>query len=381
MTFRRFQEEGADGSRRDKDMNEPTTQGRPIKPTVSVVIPAYNRAPFIAAAVQSVLDQTFQDREIIVVDDGSTDQTQSMLLPFLEKIRYIGTEHHGPSHARNTGMKAATGKYIAFLDSDDLYLPHKLEAQVSFLESHPDVGMVCTEASAFNENGIFEERHLRTAHTIYRRRGLSYHDIFPVRGEFAVEGMKETIPYYSGNIFKFVLMGPLVFSPTILFQRKILDQIGYQNEAYWMGEEYEFVVRICKRYPAAFLDIPAYLIRYHSHQISLVRQERTRKKILTELESEKTLLQAVLDWGYSDKEYYAKNQEWLNPRVSELYHCIGEKWFDLGDSKKARESFKKGLSFNPASRENLTCWWLSYLPSVGRRIFWGVSHRIRKWAY
>ena len=96
-------------------------------PLVSVIIPTFNRAEVVSRAVNSVLNQTFKDFECIVVDDGSTDETDSVLRGFADKIKVIKTENRGVSAARNTGAKLAAGKYIAFLDSDDEWKPKKLQ--------------------------------------------------------------------------------------------------------------------------------------------------------------------------------------------------------------------------------------------------------------
>jgi glycosyltransferase involved in cell wall biosynthesis len=344
---------------------------------VSVIIPTYNRAGFISDAVQSVINQTYKNIEIIVVDDGSTDSTKSSVEPFRDKIHYIVTENKGQAHARNTGMKAATGHYIAFLDSDDTYLPYKLELQVSFMEAHPEVGIVATEVSSLIDNEIAEENHLRSFHCIYHRKGWSYEDIYPVRGLFHCETLARLVPYYIGSIFRHVLQGPLLMSNTILFPRELLQSVGYQNEAYHLAEEYELIVRICKHYYAAFLNIPTYIYRYHDNQISMVGNPTTRERVLTQIGIEKVFLQAVLDWGYDDKKYYDENKDWLNRRISELYHCIGKMWLEIGEAGKARENFSKGHSFDPSWRHNLQMLRFSYLPSLIRRGIKGVARRVK----
>jgi len=110
---------------------------------VSVVIPTYNRAHLIQFALESVLNQSFKDFELIIVDDGSSDYTSSIVHKFCSrypnKIRYIYQKNRGPAVARNTGLFFATGKYVAFLDSDDLWVPEHLQIAINFLESHPDV--------------------------------------------------------------------------------------------------------------------------------------------------------------------------------------------------------------------------------------------------
>ncbi len=348
------------------------------RPIVSVIIPTYNRAKFITGAVESVLEQSLRSIEIIVVDDGSTDDTRKVIDRFLidDRIKYVHTENGGAAHARNTGMKAASGKYIAFLDSDDAYLPYKLELQTSFLESNPDIGMVYTEASAFDDAAFIEENHLRSYHQLYNRKGWAYKDIFPASGELAFAPLGKPVSWYSGNLFRYVLMGPLVMSPTVMFPAAVLKAVGYQNENYRLAEEYEHIVRVCKHYKVGFLDVPTYLIHYHGDQISMAKEPWSMEKALNEIETEKVLLQAVLDWGYKDAEYYAGNSWWLNPRLAELYHCLGEKWLEYGNDQAARDCFSKGLSFDPSWKKNRLCWYQSFLPAIARRVLRGVSVRM-----
>ncbi|MFO0754196.1 MAG: glycosyltransferase [Thermodesulfovibrionales bacterium] len=346
---------------------------------VSVVIPTFNRAAFLPAAIGSVLGQTLRDVEIIVVDDGSTDATRSTVEAFGDAVRYMHTGHKGAAHARNTGMKAAGGKYIAFLDSDDVYHPGKLEIQVAFMEAHREIGMVFTEFSASVGGRITEEYHLRTFHGVYTRRGWKYGDIFRVRGEMRCDALREPVPYYKGHLFKYVLLDPLIPSPTILFPRVILEKTGYQNEAYSLAEEFEFIVRICKQYEVAFLDVPTYTYCYHHDQVSKVNQHAAKEKRMTEVEIQKVLLQAVLDAGYADREFYEGNKDWLAPRLAELYYCLGEKWLNCGNAGHARECFQKGLGFDPEWWKNVHLWYSSFLPAGMRSALRYIVRRARRW--
>jgi glycosyltransferase involved in cell wall biosynthesis len=123
-----------------------------MSPTVSVIIPTYNHAHFLPQAVQSVFEQTCQDFEIIVVDDGSTDNTRQVAQNYADRrFRYIYQENRGLAASRNTGLNAARGKYVAFLDADDIFLPRKLEVQVDWLERHPSYGMVLSGYYIINE--------------------------------------------------------------------------------------------------------------------------------------------------------------------------------------------------------------------------------------
>lgn len=132
-------------------------------PTVSVIIPTHNRANLIGKAIDSVLDQTCQDFEIIVIDDGSTDNTAEIVKGFDDfKIHYISHElNRGTSAARNTGIKASRGEYIALLDSDDEWLPEKLDRQVEVLQDEPsEVGVVYSDVLYIDENGKNMNRKL-----------------------------------------------------------------------------------------------------------------------------------------------------------------------------------------------------------------------------
>jgi len=149
------------------------------KPTVSVIIPTYNRAYLIGRAIQSVLSQTYQDFEIIVVDDGSTDDTEEIVRSFKDKrIGYIRHEKNkGAAAARNTGIKVAKGEYIAFQDSDDEWFPEKLEKQMKVFENAlPEVGVVYTDMWTIkrNKKRYFYSPKIIPENKIIYRRALNY---------------------------------------------------------------------------------------------------------------------------------------------------------------------------------------------------------------
>lgn len=125
------------------------------EPLVSVVIPAYNCSRFIVAAIESVLNQTLPGLEIVIVNDGSSDtqELETALQPYLPRLRYFRQENRGPSAARNAGIQKAVGRYIAFLDSDDVWLPHHLARQVQHLEADTGIGLVYSNNSQVDEDG------------------------------------------------------------------------------------------------------------------------------------------------------------------------------------------------------------------------------------
>lgn len=123
------------------------------RPKVSVIIPAYNAGAFIRAAVESVLSQTYQDIEVLVIDDGSTDETAAVIQSFGSRLRYISQSNSGPSAARNRGILDSSGEILAFLDADDMWTPSFLELQLAALSARPDVGAVYAWAQFVDEHG------------------------------------------------------------------------------------------------------------------------------------------------------------------------------------------------------------------------------------
>ncbi len=121
-------------------------------PQVSVIIPTYNNAQYLSQAIKSILNQTYQASEIIVIDDGSTDETTEVVQSFNKNIQYIRQENKGPASARNTGLKIAKGKYVVFLDADDELLPDKLSFQINFLEENPSIDLVYSNGYRFRED-------------------------------------------------------------------------------------------------------------------------------------------------------------------------------------------------------------------------------------
>ncbi len=133
--------------------NQTTSQDSGPAPKVSVIIPVYNRAAFVVEALESIFRQTFRDFEVILVNDGSADtpQLETALIPYLSRLHYIKQENRGASAARNTAIRKAQGELLAFLDSDDSWLPGYLDAQVKFLDQNPQVVASVADAVRFGE--------------------------------------------------------------------------------------------------------------------------------------------------------------------------------------------------------------------------------------
>ncbi|MFP4348874.1 MAG: glycosyltransferase family 2 protein [Desulfococcaceae bacterium] len=212
-----------------------------MKPTsssqVSVIIPTYNRAEMVGEAIESVLNQDFSSFELIVIDDGSTDQTSKVLRSFGRRIRSIRQENKGVSAARNLGICHASGEWIAFLDSDDLWLPGKLTAQVDFFRLNP-ASLICQTQEIWIRNG----RRVNPKHRHEKR---------------------------SGMIFEPSLALCLVSPSAVMIRRSLFDLVGRFDENLPACEDYDLWLRIGRRFPVHLIDRPLIVKRGgHEDQLS-----------------------------------------------------------------------------------------------------------------
>ncbi len=229
-------------------------------PRVSVIIPTYNRAGLVQEAVASVLAQTYQDFELLVVDDGSTDGTPETLEAYGGAIRVLRRPHRkGVSAARNRGSSAATGEWLAFLDSDDLWLPEKLARQMAYLAAHPRLLLSQTEET-------------------WVRRGLR---VNPPRSH-----RKE-----GGRIFLRSLERCLVSPSAVILHRRLLEEHGGFDESLPAAEDYDLWLRLTWRYDVGLLPEPL-IIKRGGHGDQLSRQwglDRYRIQALLKIVAEPDL--------------------------------------------------------------------------------------------
>lgn len=213
---------------------------------ISVIIPTHNRASFLSEAIHSVLNQDiFEDRhrsypfEFWVVDDGSTDETGEVVRSFGEKVKYFYQRHQGVSAARNQGLRLSSGAFIAFLDSDDLWMTNKMRAQMSFLEAYPK-RMACYTEEVWIRNGVFanpKKKHRK----------------------------------YSGRIFDKVLPLCLLSLSSALFRRDVFEVIGNFDENLPACEDYDLGIRLAHRFPIHLIDHPL-IVKRGGHEDQLSRQ-------------------------------------------------------------------------------------------------------------
>jgi len=213
-------------------------------PRVSVIIPTYNLANYISETIDSVLAQDYKDYEIIVVDDGSTDNIKETLMKYDGKIKYIYQKNQGCAVARNKGIIEAKGEYIALLDADDIWLPDKLRLQVDLIDENRNVAMVFTDFESFSSNEIIR-------YSCSRSRRSWEKDSF----KYKVSQLK----FNDGTILKGNLYEELIFSclphiSTVLITKKSLLEIGCFDENVDSISDYDLWIRISKNYPLLYFN-------------------------------------------------------------------------------------------------------------------------------
>jgi glycosyltransferase involved in cell wall biosynthesis len=225
-------------------LNGPRNRPAAPAPLVSVIIPTYNRGHCLARAIDSVLAQSFSGYELIVVDDGSTDDTAELLQSFGDRLRSIHQENRGVSAARNTGIRFARGEFIALLDSDDCWLPAKLERQVDFFKAHPQA-LACQTEEIWIRNGQRvnpKQRHRK----------------------------------FSGLIFEKCLPLCLVSPSAVMIRKSLFDQIGLFDESLPACEDYDLWLRITWQHPVDLIPTPL-IVKHGGHADQLSRRPELDK--------------------------------------------------------------------------------------------------------
>jgi len=213
---------------------------------VTVIIPAYNKADYTRLTVDSVLAQTYPNIEVIVVDDGSRDQTPQAMGEYGNRIHYIQKTNGGACSARNEGIRRATGEYLAFVDCDDLYYPEKIGHCVDYLEKNPRFGFVYTAASFIDEHGS-------------------------IVGQYDHPRSKE------GNITASLILGNFICNSTVMIKRTVLDKAGYFDEKIFPPADWDLWLRLSQVTEAGYIKDPLTKYRvtdnYTFNRLELSRRE------------------------------------------------------------------------------------------------------------
>ena len=272
-------------------------------PTVSVVIPTYNRAAFLKEAIESVLAQTYQAWELIVIDDGSTDTTRETVEAYVKRdprVRYLYQSNQGLPKTRARSLEFVRGQYVAFLDGDDLFLPEKLACQVEFLDAHPDVGMV-----------------------------YSYVDFVDRRKRY-----RKTFPEQPAVTFEELLDRNTIQSHAVLVRKACFDRVGSFRGDLKKSDDYEMWLRIAKVFSIAFLPKRVALYRWHEANMSYDRTGRYQAVM--------TIYHGLLANGLSKS---ARRR--VISRCAQLTYRRAVALLDGGDYGNAAKYFLTAVSYHP----------------------------------
>jgi glycosyltransferase involved in cell wall biosynthesis len=299
---------------------DPVLKSGPGKPQFSVVIPVFNSERFIGEAIQSVVDQSCSALEIIVVDDGSLDRTAEVVRGFSTPIPilYHHQQNQGQAVARNVGVALASGNWIAFLDQDDVWYPHRLDAHADCVRQRPEVALVWSDMDYIDEVG---------------------------RPRAPINWKNRLAPLmFNGSTFP---------SPsTVSIRKEAFLKSGGFNPHLRCNEDSEFFFRIALAHPVHLL--PLKLVKYRCHETQLHRNLRRRAaswpfyhQSLSELWRDEPTKRAV-----------------LRDVSAAVYTHLGKHFLRIGEYKEARHCFRQSFAHKSLSWKNLRRWGLSYLPAV-----------------
>ena len=294
-----------------------------MTPKVSVIIPVYNCELYIAEAIESVFNQTYTDYEIIVINDGSTDNTCQVLQPYMTKIRYFYQENKGLSATRNQGIKMAKGELIALLDADDLFLCYKLQEQVAIFDSQPSIGLVQSGWRVVNEKG---------------------------------EKIQDVEPWHKSPELDLVswLKWKATNPSGMMFRKEWLERVNGFNENLRRLEDFDIVIRLalagCQ---ATWFPKVAVCYRQHSGNMTrnLLAQTEVEEKILDELFSNPNLPPEIQDL---ERELRYGSLIWN-------CWCL----YKSGYFAEMADYLDKSLKFSPVSVLKTICEWLYYFDYYG----------------
>jgi glycosyltransferase involved in cell wall biosynthesis len=325
---------------------------------VSVVIPTYNRAAEVGNAIDSVLSQTYKPIEVIVVDDGSTDDTAERLKAYGGRIRYFRQANGGVSRARNAALAKTRGEFVAFLDSDDRWLPWKIELQVAALRARPEAGLTWTDMTAVALDGT--HKHTRYLHKMYG--AYETVDFNTIMVPFTtLRQLSASVPdEWADNVARVgelrdeILLGNLLHTPTVLLRRAWVERTPGFIATWRAGEDYEYYTRICAMGPVIFIDAPSIKYRIGGDdqitapsmkQIMAVNNLRTVVARLQERGDTLRLAESVV------RRHVSWSLEWA-----------GESVFEVGKREEAVRYMARSLLIRPALDRRLAVLAAAALP-------------------
>ncbi len=317
-------------------------------PEVSVVIPTYNRARFLKAAIESVLDQTFRDLELIVVDDGSTDDTAAVLAAMVDpRCRIVRRAHQGISAALNAGLEVARGEFFARLDSDDLWLPDLLATLLPPLQEDHRLGFAYGRARAMSSDGTLRE-HLQGNPPRYPHDGL-----------------------------RSLLFDDCTCNIALVARRASIDRAGRFDEELFAHEDWDMWLRVGQVDPFLFVDRELARIRWHDGNLTGMSSPHLPAVLETR--------RAPLDKFFAQRDLRPEVRRMAAAAYTNVEVYVGQRWLQAGESRRALASFQRALRAggNPLLTAARIVWLAGFVPvlrrsAAGRRLVEGFAQLRRR---
>lgn len=307
-------------------------------PKVTVIIPTYNRARYLGEAIRSVLDQTFRDFELIVVDDGSIDGTATLVAEFDDqRVRYHHQPHRGISAALNAGIRAARGQYVARLDSDDRWLPEMLATLVPVLDGDSEVGVAYAKGQAMDSSGRL------LAHT---------------------QGLPQRFP---GESLRTEVYDDCTCNVALVARSACFDRVGFYDEALIANEDWDMWLRVARHYRFVFVDKVVALVRWHEDNLTGL----TSPNFAVVLDT-RTI---PLDKLFRDPDLPPAVRAMAPVAYTNVHLFCGQRWLQAWQFRRAAREFAKAVrvSNRPVTTAVRAAWLAGAVPmlrrfALGRRV-------------
>lgn len=287
-------------------------------PLVSVVIPAYNAERFVLQAVRSVLNQCYQPIEILLVDDGSTDQTAEIVRQHAPTVQIIRQDNAGVAAARNAGVRLARGDLICFLDADDGWLPGKLAAQVAYMQAHPEVGLLYHDWLVWRPDAT---------------------GAYPPLPATPPESTDDIDIAQSGWIYHRLLLDSLVHTSTAMIRPQVIADVGLFDPQLKLGEDYDYWLRVSRQWPIHKLKAVYSFYRAVPGSLSNVPSPHNTEYLLVQ--------NAVKQWGLASPNGAALAPAQLKARLAGMAFGFGYSHFYRGNPAVAKQAFMSCLRHQP----------------------------------
>jgi glycosyltransferase involved in cell wall biosynthesis len=310
-------------------------------PRVSVVIPTYNCAAYLADALDSVLAQSYPNIEIIVVDDGSTDDTEAVLRRYRDRLIQVHKTNGGLASARNAGLALASGEFVAQLDADDICHPERIAAQVAVFRQQPDVVLCSSDFSAFAADGPIADSHIAAYYALVAASPGGVRSLYSRHEPLAGSALRRDgrpLTVCSGNVYPQLVWGNFIHPPTIMVRRSVAVLAGRLDESIKRGCDYDWLIRVSRLGRAAFIDFPLLRYRYSSGQLSAARNQ---------VHSSLGTVAVIDKLRRDDADLYRRHRQHFQRRIGLCYLSAAHAAIRHEDRRAARgyfwQSLRRGL--------------------------------------